>query len=36
VEIVRLPCGHYSLDRPPFSVIAGLRFGFFLRDRLVL
>lgn len=34
-EILRLPCGHYSLDRPPFSVIAGLRFGFFLRDRLV-
>lgn len=36
VEILRLPCGHYSLDRPPFSVIAGLRFGFFLRERLVL
>jgi hypothetical protein len=35
VEILRLPCGHYSLDRPPFSIIAGLRFGFFLRDRLV-
>jgi hypothetical protein len=35
LEILRLPCGHYSLDRPPFSVIAGLRFGFFLRDRLV-
>ncbi len=35
VKIVRLPCGHYSLDRPPFSVIAGLRFGFFLRDRLL-
>ncbi|HVB35295.1 MAG TPA: hypothetical protein VNJ52_13115 [Patescibacteria group bacterium] len=35
VEILRLPCGHYSLDRPPFSFIAGLRFGFFLRDRLV-
>jgi pimeloyl-ACP methyl ester carboxylesterase len=35
VEIVRLPCGHYSLDRPPFSFIAGLRFGFFLRDRLI-
>lgn len=36
LEILRLHCGHYSLDRPPFSVIAGLRFGFFLRDRLVL
>lgn len=36
VEILRLPCGHYSLDRQPFSTIAGLRFGFFLRDRLVL
>jgi hypothetical protein len=35
VEILRLPCGHYSLDRPPFSYIAGLRFGFFLRDRLI-
>ncbi|MDE3136924.1 MAG: hypothetical protein KGL59_10150 [Acidobacteriota bacterium] len=35
VEILRLPCGHYSLDRPPFSMIAGLRFGFFLRDRLL-
>jgi hypothetical protein len=33
-EIVRLPCGHYSLDRPPFSVIAGLRFGLFLRKAL--
>jgi hypothetical protein len=36
VEILRLPCGHYSLDRPPFSFIAGVRFGFFLRERLVL
>ncbi|HVC00060.1 MAG TPA: hypothetical protein VNJ12_12120 [Candidatus Dormibacteraeota bacterium] len=36
LEILRLPCGHYSLDRPPFSFIAGLRFGAFLRDRLVL
>ena len=35
LEILRLPCGHYSLDRPPFSVMAGLRFGFFLRDRLL-
>jgi hypothetical protein len=35
VEILRLPCGHYSLDRPPFNVISGMRFGFFLRDRLV-
>ncbi len=35
VEILRLPCGHYSLDRPPFSYIAGLRFGFFLRDQLI-
>ncbi len=34
LETLRLPCGHYSLDRPPFSAIAGLRFGFFLRDRL--
>ncbi|HEV2386852.1 MAG TPA: hypothetical protein VGS20_06300 [Candidatus Acidoferrales bacterium] len=33
-QVLRLPCGHYSLDRPPFSVIAGLRFGYFLRDTL--
>jgi hypothetical protein len=34
VEIVRLPCGHYSLDRPPFSLMAGWRFGRFLRETL--
>jgi hypothetical protein len=33
-EILRLPCGHYSLDRPPFRLIAGWRFGSFLRRAL--
>lgn len=34
VSVLRLPCGHYSLDRPPFNVVAGLRFGLFLRETL--
>jgi len=29
-DFLRLPCGHYSLGEPPFSYIAGLRFGEFL------
>ena len=29
-QALHLPCGHYSLDEPPFSYIAGLRFGRFL------
>lgn len=33
-EILRLPCGHYSLDRPPFSILAGLRLARFLRAML--
>ncbi|MGB9404148.1 MAG: prolyl oligopeptidase family serine peptidase [Candidatus Acidiferrales bacterium] len=34
VEILRLPCGHYSLGEPPFSYIAGFRFGSFLFQAL--
>jgi hypothetical protein len=33
-EVLRLPCGHYSLDRLPFRFIAGLRFATFLRRAL--
>jgi len=33
-EILRLPCGHYSLDRPPFRIIAGWRFGKYLQRAL--
>jgi prolyl oligopeptidase family protein len=33
-ESLGLPCGHYSLDRPPFSYIAGFRFGTFLFQAL--
>jgi Prolyl oligopeptidase family len=33
-EMVRLPCGHYSLDRLPFNLAAGLRFGSFLFEAL--
>jgi dienelactone hydrolase len=29
-EHLHLPCGHYSLGEPPFSYIAGFRFGTFL------
>ncbi len=29
-EVLRLPCGHYSLGEPPFSYFAGFRFGEFL------
>jgi hypothetical protein len=28
-EVLRLPCGHYSLGEPPFSYITGFRFGEF-------
>ncbi len=28
-EALRLPCGHYSLELPPFSYAAGLRLGTF-------
>ena len=33
-ERVVLPCGHYSLDQPPFKHIAGYRFGTFLFENL--
>ncbi len=33
-DVLRLPCGHYSLDQPPFKYIAGLRFGTFLFQTL--
>ena len=33
-ESLSLPCGHYSLGVPPFSYIAGYRFGTFLRRAL--
>jgi dienelactone hydrolase len=33
-EGVSLPCGHYSMGEPPFSYIAGFRFGRFLRRAL--
>jgi Prolyl oligopeptidase family len=33
-EAVHLPCGHYSLGEPPFSYIAGFRFGKFLMQAL--
>ena len=29
-----LPCGHYSLELPPFSYIAGYKLGTYLRDSL--
>jgi len=29
-----LPCGHYSMGEPPFSYIAGYRFGKFLQQAL--
>ena len=32
VESLRLPCGHYSLGKPPFSWLIGGRLGaFFMR-----
>jgi hypothetical protein len=34
LETLLLPCGHYSLGRPPFSWAAGGRFGKFLFDNL--
>jgi Prolyl oligopeptidase family len=33
-EVMHLPCGHYSLGEPPFSYIAGYRFGSFLFNAL--
>jgi len=33
-ENLSLPCGHYSLGVAPFSYVAGLRFGTFLRRAL--
>ena len=33
-ESLHLPCGHYSLGEPPFSYIAGYRFGSFLFQAL--
>jgi len=33
-EVMHLPCGHYSLGEPPFSYIAGFRFGKFLFEAL--
>lgn len=33
-KLLLLPCGHYTLARPPFSYWAGLRFGLFLRRAL--
>jgi hypothetical protein len=31
---MQLPCGHYSLELPPFSYIAGYRVLAFLRHAL--
>jgi hypothetical protein len=33
-EKLDLPCGHYSLELPPFSYIAGFRLGTYLRQHL--
>lgn len=33
-EHLSLPCGHYSIGEPPFSYIAGYRFGKFLQRAL--
>jgi hypothetical protein len=33
-ELLRLPCGHYSLELPPFSWAAGGRLGRFLFENL--
>lgn len=33
-EKIDLHCGHYSLELPPFSYIAGFKLGLFLRDQL--
>ena len=33
-EQLILPCGHYSLELPPFSYVAGLRIGTFLFQAL--
>jgi len=33
-EHLSLPCGHYSMGEPPFSYIAGYRFGKFLQRAL--
>ena len=34
IEVLRLPCGHYSLGEPPFSYVTGFRFGRFLFEAL--
>ena len=33
-EHLHMPCGHYSMGEPPFSYVAGLRFGSFLFQAL--
>jgi hypothetical protein len=33
-ETLQLPCGHYSMGEPPFSWVAGFRFGTFLFQSL--
>jgi len=33
-DVLRLPCGHYSLELPPFSWAAGARLGKFLFENL--
>ncbi len=33
-NLLRLPCGHYSLELPPFSWVAGSRLGRFLFENL--
>jgi len=33
-EHLSLPCGHYSMGEPPFSYVAGYRFGKFLQRAL--
>lgn len=33
-DVLWLPCGHYSLELPPFSYVAGLRLGTFLFQML--
>jgi hypothetical protein len=33
-EVLKMPCGHYSLGEAPFKYIAGFRFGAFLFSEL--
>jgi hypothetical protein len=33
-EVLELPCGHYSLELPPFSYVAALQMGLFLFHHL--